>query len=173
MHIPPNHPFRILLISSENQSNTFEQAIKSVSLNTRVAVANDADRLEKLLNMQGTKLPHLIFLDLVDSIEHVYENFSKISRCSILNSIPIVVFTPLAPPEKAVESFSGNQVLFLRKRQTAELLATSIEGLLSLKWRKYLTEKIPAEIRDDKEKSRDHYPVISKRAADSNLNLAA
>ena len=151
MNIPAHHPFRILLVTSQTHSINFTQCIKNANSNTRVAVADNPNRLEKLLCLQGMRLPHLIFLDLVDPIENVFESFGRISTCSILQSIPIVVFTSLVIPEMAAESFSGSQVLFVRKRQTSEALTESIQKILNLEWRKYLTEKIPAAVPAEKE----------------------
>jgi hypothetical protein len=144
MQISESHPLRILLITSGDDSDNFSQSIRNADANTRVAVVNHPVRLLQLLNMQGQRLPHLIFVDLVHPIRNVFENSSIINRCSVINLIPVIVFTTLVPSEKAVESFLSGNALFVRKRQTPELLTENIGNLLKLDWRKYLSEKKPA-----------------------------
>jgi len=159
MHITASHPFRILLASAESQSNLFANSIKSANPNTRLAIADNPRRLEELLSFHGFRLPHVIFLDLVDPISQVCEKFARIASCSIINSIPVIVFTSLVPPDIAVDAFSTSHVLYVRKRQTTDAMTMCIQGLLNLDWRRYLSEKTPVEVPKQKEKSPEHSPA--------------
>ena len=146
MTISSDVPLRILLVDDDKDDcELFRDSLSQINSNIQLSVSNDGIGLTERLSSPNRQLPHLIFLDLVMPLKGGLECLWEIRRCSILNSIPVIIFTTSVATVDIVDTFAQGANLYVCKPQTFDFLKDTLKKIIHLDWRKYLTDRSSSE----------------------------
>jgi response regulator RpfG family c-di-GMP phosphodiesterase len=95
--------------------NFFETAINELSLNTKLVIVNDGERLMEHLMNETTELPHMLFLDLNMPRKNGFECLLEIKLNKKLENIPIIVYSTSLEQEGLNELYKNGAQYFIRK----------------------------------------------------------
>ena len=116
----------------------FENALKQVTIPTRLTLVNDG--LELMSNLETIlepPPPDVIFLDLNMPRKNGFQCLEEIRNTPKLKDIPVVIFSTTTNEEAVNKTYQHGANHYICKPRSFELLAKAIETVLTLEmWQK-------------------------------------
>jgi CheY-like chemotaxis protein len=132
----PNCSNRIFLADDdEDDCMLFEDALKDICRNyNHLPKANDGMQLMRLLMLNPSDSPDILFLDLNMPVKNGFECLREIKSDERLKNIRIVIFSTSFQPETIDRVYTDGADLYVRKPGSFVQLKTVIQKVLSVNW---------------------------------------
>lgn len=121
----------ILADDDRDDHDFFRDALSEIAPLVTVSIVEDG---EELLNLLKHYVPDFIFLDLDMPCKNGLECLREIRFNSMLQHIPIVIFSSTSRPANIDTAYEMGADLFFIKPSNYNDLVSSIKGILSLDW---------------------------------------
>lgn len=110
----------------------FEEALREISGETRLTMANDGQQLMTIL--ENALPPDVIFLDLNMPRKNGMECLQELKQSPKLKHIPIVIFSTSTQPEMIDKVYEGGAHYYISKPKNFGVLKSIIRQILNMNW---------------------------------------
>ena len=128
----------ILADDDKDDHDFFQNALNDITPSVNLSIVEDGDAL---LNLLKHYVPDFIFLDLDMPCKNGLECLTEIKANSMLQNIPIIIFSSTSRPVNIDTAYEMGADLFFIKPSNYIELVSSIKAILSLDWSKPATVK--------------------------------
>lgn len=121
----------ILADDDRDDHDFFKDALNEIAPSVNLSIVENGDALLALLKHY---IPDFIFLDLDMPCKNGLECLSEIRNNTMLQAIPIVIFSSTSRPANIDTAYEMGADLFFIKPSNYNDLTASIKAILSLDW---------------------------------------
>ncbi|HEY5825760.1 MAG TPA: response regulator [Cyclobacteriaceae bacterium] len=118
----------------------FQDALREVSKDTRLQMANDGLELMDILEETVPPPPDVIFLDLNMPLKNGFECLADIKRTHKLKNIPVVIFSTSSQQDAIGKVYAQGAHYYICKPSSFEKLKMAISEILSRDLASHLTQ---------------------------------
>lgn len=123
-----NEPIRILLADDDESDHLlFREAFSELKINTIIRTVNDGIQLMEWLNMNNTRLPDLLFLDLNMPRKNGLECLKEIRRDEKFKDISIAIYSTSDNEKDVEETFRNGANVYITKPHNFNMLKKVLE----------------------------------------------
>lgn len=123
-----------ILLAEDDQDDClfFEKALKELSIDATLKIANNGEDLMQLLTNETTKIPDVIFLDINMPRKSGTECLEEIRQNERLKNIPIITISTSNDPQKITRHFKIGANIYIHKPKDFSQLKLVIQHALPL-----------------------------------------
>lgn len=110
----------------------FIDALKELSIDNQLIIANDGVELMNALENMVPPPPYVIFLDLNMPRKNGFECLKEMKQTPKLKDIPIVIFSTTCTPDVVDRTYHAGANYYVCKPNSFPLLIKALENVLSL-----------------------------------------
>ncbi|HZV44675.1 MAG TPA: response regulator [Saprospiraceae bacterium] len=132
MHIEPIHI--LLADDDENDRLIFNDAFEEIKIKTVVNMVKDGIELMQYLQTPGTKIPHLLFLDLNMPRKGGMECLMEIKKLDCFKDLAIAIYSTSASDEDVEETFIRGANVYIKKPSDFEQLKRILTKVITINW---------------------------------------
>lgn len=134
----------VLADDDEDDQLFFKEALEEIRVRTNLTFVNDGVQLMNYLNQPGTRLPHLVFLDLNMPVKSGMDCLIEIRRNNSLKDLAIAIYSTSGSDENIEEAFVKGANIYIKKPNDFSALKTIIAQVINLNWQ-YQTSGLKKE----------------------------
>lgn len=112
----------------------FKLAIEELAVSTEMFFFKNGQELMDYLNLPGTTLPNLIFLDLNMPFKNGMQCLKEIRQTTALKDIAIAIYSTSSSEKDIEETFVNGANIYINKPPNFSTLCDVIEKVIHLKW---------------------------------------
>lgn len=121
-------PLHILLADDDESDRLlFTEAFAELKIKTVVSIVHNGIELMELLNMENTRLPHLLFLDLNMPQKNGLECLKEIKSNEKLKDISIAIYSTSENKNDVEETFQHGANVYITKPSDFKMLKLALE----------------------------------------------
>lgn len=124
----------IMADDDENDRHFFSEALQNIKVKTMLTFVNDGSQLMNHLNSPGTRLPHVVFLDLNMPLKNGMECLSEIRKNSKLKDLIVVIYSGDASEDKVEEAFIKGANIYIQKPNDLLTMKNALSQVINLNW---------------------------------------
>ncbi len=123
-----------ILLAEDDQDDClfFEKALKELSIDATLKIANNGEDLMQLLTNETTKIPDVIFLDINMPRKSGTECLEEIRQNERLKNLPIIMISTSNDPQKITRHFKIGANIYIHKPKDFSQLKLVIQHALPL-----------------------------------------
>ena len=123
-----------ILLAEDDQDDClfFEKALKELSIDATLKIANNGEDLMQLLTNETTKIPDVIFLDINMPRKSGTECLEEIRQNERLKNLPIIMISTSNDPQKITRRFKIGANIYIHKPKDFSQLKLVIQHALPL-----------------------------------------
>lgn len=118
----------------------FEEALRELSTQSVLVMAEDGERLMDVLHDPGLPRPDVLFLDLNMPKKNGYECLEEIRGSKDLQRIPVVIFTTSQHEESINKVYEQGADYYIRKPSDYRQLKSVVGKALQIDWKNQLKQ---------------------------------
>ncbi|MBK5283826.1 MAG: response regulator [Bacteroidia bacterium] len=126
-----NEPIHILLADDdESDRMLFKEAFEELEIQTIVHTVNDGKQLMDYLTKKGTRLPHLLFLDLNMPRKNGVQCLKEIRSNLKLKNISVAIYSTSASEKDIEETFQSGANVYIKKPNDFSVLKQVLDKVV-------------------------------------------
>lgn len=114
----------------------FEDALREVTMNVQLTVADDGQDLMQILDSCVPPPPEVIFLDINMPRKNGFECLEEIRHTQKLKDIPVVIFSTTSQEQVIQKAYANGANRYIQKPGTFQQLKDIIQKVLAIDWNK-------------------------------------
>ena len=118
----------------EDDRMLFEEAIKQLSIKTKLALFKDGQELMNFLFLPDIIQPNLIFLDLNMPAKNGMQCLQEIRQNSSLKNLAIAIYSTSSSEQDIEDTFVNGANIYIKKPTSFSKLKEVIEKVVQINW---------------------------------------